>query len=352
MRYQEEGYRYQSPLYPVVVWIHGGSFQEGSGLSHGFNPRAFVEKDIIVVSFNYRLNVYGFSPEASNHANVGLNDQLVALKWVAANIQQFGGDPKRVTTMGWGSGAASVNYLMYNKEAEGLFHSAIAMSGSFLSPWSFINDPMSGVRNMCRSNGIRNCHLDQMIIPLINYKPKPNDKLTLSYLLTGQLGLFRPRPEFYGDSPWNRINNGKFNDVPLLMGVANQEHPNYALSELPRVVQLVAYEFPNNDTKAVRRIYDLLRKMQIESPKTYSKTIRYGLDHYPILKFLNLHSSCARDNVFHYVLQQDENFNGHGGSVGYHDVQLLFRNYNHSRPIERQIGQQLEKVWTEFILNR
>ncbi|KAG8431812.1 hypothetical protein GDO86_019822 [Hymenochirus boettgeri] len=125
---------------PVMVWIHGGYLHVSSGSETGYSPTAdLVEHSSVVhVSFNYRLNAFGFmalevlregSP-TNKSGNYGFMDQLAALRWVQKNIENFGGDPDKVTIYGQSSGGTSVWALMVSPLAKGLFHRAIDMSGS------------------------------------------------------------------------------------------------------------------------------------------------------------------------------------------------------------------------------
>ena len=112
---------------PVIVWIHGGAFVTGSG-SMGWYDGAQLARygDLVVVSINYRLGVFGFA----GTADLGLVDQLRALEWVQRHIASFGGDPDRVTILGESAGGASVIALMAAEASSGLFSRAWAMSPS------------------------------------------------------------------------------------------------------------------------------------------------------------------------------------------------------------------------------
>ncbi|MEM1132107.1 MAG: carboxylesterase family protein [Pseudomonadota bacterium] len=120
---------------PVMVWIHGGAFISGSGNQY-VPTRIVAENDVIVVTINYRLGIFGFidlsqfGPEYSGSANLGLQDQIAALRWVQDNIAAFGGDPDNVTIWGESAGAASVFALLGAPAAEGLFHKAAPFSGT------------------------------------------------------------------------------------------------------------------------------------------------------------------------------------------------------------------------------
>lgn len=132
---------FDTPM-PVMVWLHGGAFKAGSGNFPLTGPDFLVNEDVVVVTLNYRLGSLGFLCIDQNaRGNMGLHDQVLALKWIKRNIGAFGGDPEKVTIFGFSAGAVSVDILMLSKTAEGLFRSAIAQSGSVLAPWSFVQNP-------------------------------------------------------------------------------------------------------------------------------------------------------------------------------------------------------------------
>ena len=115
---------------PVLVWIHGGSFMNGSGSVGAYDGAAFARDGVVCVTINYRLAAEGFLFLGDGTANLGLLDQLAALRWVRDNIAAFGGDPARVTVAGESAGAMSVTTLLSMPLAEGLFARAIAQSGA------------------------------------------------------------------------------------------------------------------------------------------------------------------------------------------------------------------------------
>lgn len=120
---------------PVLVWIHGGMFTGGSAATY-VGANLSRDGDIVVVTINYRLGVFGFSNfvdttgDKTFATNAGLRDQILALEWVRDNIEAFGGDPGRVTIAGESVGGCSVMLLLSSNQAKPLFHQAIAQSGS------------------------------------------------------------------------------------------------------------------------------------------------------------------------------------------------------------------------------
>ncbi len=122
---------------PVLVYLHGGGFREGSGSVAVYDGAALAARGLIVVTINYRLGILGFlahpdlSAESALHVsgNYGLLDQLAALSWVRHHIGAFGGDPRRVTLAGQSAGAMSIELLLRSPLARGLFQRAIIESG-------------------------------------------------------------------------------------------------------------------------------------------------------------------------------------------------------------------------------
>ncbi len=122
---------------PVALWIHGGGYREGWGTEPEFDGQEWGNKDVVLVSINYRLGVFGFlcHPELSAEnphgvsGNYGILDQIESLRWIKKNIEQFGGDPNNVTIFGQSAGAGSVRTICESPLARGLFHKAIIMSG-------------------------------------------------------------------------------------------------------------------------------------------------------------------------------------------------------------------------------
>ena len=104
-----------------MAWIHGGTYRSGSSSTLRFGPDFLIEENVIVVSFNYRLSMFGFlnlnHPNATG--NAGLKDQNLALKWIQKNIANFGGDPKKVTVFGQSAGAVAVNLHVLSESSKG-----------------------------------------------------------------------------------------------------------------------------------------------------------------------------------------------------------------------------------------
>jgi para-nitrobenzyl esterase len=126
---------------PVMVWLHGGAYSNASGSQIAFDGTNLARKhDVVVVTLNHRLNVFGFTYLAdlggekyAESSNVGMRDIILALQWVRDNIASFGGDPGNVTIFGQSGGGGKVGTLLAMPAAKGLFHRAIAESAAGLS---------------------------------------------------------------------------------------------------------------------------------------------------------------------------------------------------------------------------
>lgn len=122
---------------PVMVWMHGGGFTNGSSMeAYAYDGKGLSEfGDVVVVSLNHRLNILGtldlsaYGREYAESRYTGTADLLVALQWIQANIEGFGGDPGNVTLFGQSGGGSKVSRMMHTPAARGLFHKAICQSG-------------------------------------------------------------------------------------------------------------------------------------------------------------------------------------------------------------------------------
>jgi para-nitrobenzyl esterase len=126
---------------PVMVWIHGGGFLNGSGAMNYYNGNELAKRGVVVVSFNYRLGAMGFMAyhesgedgEPVLRGNFGIQDQIAVLEWIQKNITGFGGNKDNVTIFGESAGAYSVDVLSCSPRAVGLFHKGICESGGLLT---------------------------------------------------------------------------------------------------------------------------------------------------------------------------------------------------------------------------
>lgn len=225
---------------PVMVWIHGGGWFYGSGNGNSdiYGPGLFVDRDIVLVTVNYRLGPFGFLSTEDEEApgNYGLLDQTMALAWVRDHIAHFGGRPDSVTIFGEDAGGASVQYHILSPLSAGLFQRAIAQSGSSLCPWAMLDDAASTSRLLASKMDCPTSNssalLDCLRAIAADYIiPTPNDLQFSSVVFGPRIDTERAQP-FLPDYPVELYQNGNFSQVPLIVGTSRNDGARYLASSL------------------------------------------------------------------------------------------------------------------------
>jgi para-nitrobenzyl esterase len=205
---------------PVIVWIHGGGYSNGSASMPLYHGDRLAHKGVIVVTIAYRLGPFGYlvHPELTRESahgasgNYGLLDQLAALQWIQRNIAAFGGDPKQVTIAGQSAGSMAVSILMASPLAKGLFQRAIGESGGLFEPLQIAPIYMlAGAEHQG----------EQYFSSLGAGSLADMRKLPAGKLLEGTAGeITHPILDGYvlPASPYETFAAGRHNDVPILVG--------------------------------------------------------------------------------------------------------------------------------------
>jgi len=254
---------------PVFVFIHGGAFLAGSSNPYRGEKLA-REGDIVVVTINYRVGVFGFVNfgEAlglpSIPSNLGLRDQIAALEWVRDNIGAFGGDPRRVTIGGQSAGSLSVSLLMLSHRARGLFHGAIMQSGAV----SLIHDHERSLVDARRF--VERLDLDQGSLEAL--RTMPGHKLLEAQAAIGKaIGSGIPAAPWYdGDLLPDSHAAAAAHDaapVPLLAGATRDEIRLFELmpgnilpSKWPELENLLRSQLPEATAEAILSAYPRTRR--------------------------------------------------------------------------------------------
>ena len=271
----------RSSRLPVIVWLHGGGFTNGSAAMPLYWGDRLARRGVVVVTVGYRLGPLGYlahpalTEESPRHTsgNYGLLDQIAALRWVRSNIAAFGGDPSRVTIAGQSAGATSVSLLVASPLAKGLFARAIAQSGGLFEPiqvapgYRLVRAEQAGVA-YAESLGATS---------LAALRRMPADKLfsrtavSVSHPVIDRVVL--PR------TPYDAYTAGTQNDVPILIGSTADE----ARSLIPNLSSIRAATFDQDITKAWGRCRPpflpptLAEPMQRRSPPGLVWSVIYGL---------------------------------------------------------------------------
>ncbi|MGW4482062.1 carboxylesterase/lipase family protein [Rhodococcus triatomae] len=225
---------------PVMVWIHGGAYCVGASSQTVYDGRRLAEAgDLIVVTINYRLGVFGFldlsSFGAGFESNVGLRDQITALEWVRDNIAAFGGDPGAVTVFGESSGAGSITTLMTSPRAEGLFHRAIAQSAPATSVYGAERAAAVATR-FVELAGVDPAEADKLLDLSFEELTKVGDKL-LDEVITSVPGTLAMAPVVDRDLvpkyPVAAFQKGLAHKIPLIIGTNKDEASIFRLTRSP-----------------------------------------------------------------------------------------------------------------------
>ena len=229
---------------PVMVWIHGGSFNTGAGSQDMYNGKNLAGQNVVVVTINYRLGPLGFlshpllSKESAHgvSGNYGLLDQIAALKWVRNNIKAFGGNPDLVTIFGESAGAMSVADLMISPLADGLFQRAISESGTFGDAYPLNReDTVAKAETTGREIEVKlGCDTASDVLAAMRAKTA-DEVVKAAFTGYSPNGGTKMRPVIDGwvipENPWAMFSAGRQKKVPLLIGTnANEgsifDYPN------------------------------------------------------------------------------------------------------------------------------
>jgi para-nitrobenzyl esterase len=291
---------------PVLVWLHGGAFVNGSASMPLYWGDRLAARGIIVVTVAYRLGALGFlahpelsaeSPSASS-GNYGLMDQIAALKWVQKNIRAFGGDERQVTIAGQSSGATSVAILMASPAAQGLFHRAIAQSGGLFEPLSLA--PSYFLRNAEREGLAFASDLGASGLEAM--RALPVSTLLRSRPASGWHPVIEPVT--LPRAPHDVFRIGEQAPVPLLLGYNAEE-----ARSLTNLEGVTADRFEEDIARAWGPLPERLlsgypRQSDLEAAKSrsdFERDLRFGWN---IWKWSNLHVESGRGPVYAYYFMR------------------------------------------------
>jgi para-nitrobenzyl esterase len=252
---------------PVMVWLHGGAFQTGTSAGPAYDGALLARRgDVVVVTLNYRVGALGFlHTGAKGCANLGLQDQLAALRFVQAAIAGFGGDPTRVTVFGESAGAGSIVCLLAMPSARGLFHRAIVQSAA---PEGQLSASEAAERTRILVEKLGGARTDVAWL-----RGLPAERI-----LAAQAACAEPGPRRIGmffapvvdgdvlpEPPLTAIARGVAREVELIIGTTADEMLLFTLvpgfGDIPDAVlpQLVATRLPGPPESALARAEALLR---------------------------------------------------------------------------------------------
>jgi para-nitrobenzyl esterase len=228
---------------PVMVWIHGGGFEQGSGSAPGYEGGGLARhQDVVVVCVNHRLNALGYlylddlaGPEFAGSGNAGQLDLIAALQWVRDSISQFGGDPNNVMIFGQSGGGAKVSTLLAMPAAKGLFHRAAIESGAALRVGT-PEDANDYTRRVLKKLGLTPAQArDLQKVPVDQLIAASDASVVRPDLASGRRGL-GTRPVVDGKAlptqPFDPVAPEISAEVPVIVGYTRTERTVYEI-DLP-----------------------------------------------------------------------------------------------------------------------
>uniref|UniRef100_A0A182RV92 Carboxylic ester hydrolase n=1 Tax=Anopheles funestus TaxID=62324 RepID=A0A182RV92_ANOFN len=214
---------------PVMVFIHGGGFHEGSAKNQ--TAEFLMERDVVLVTVQYRLGPLGFLATKDIRGNMGLMDMTLALEWIQEHIESFGGDRNNVTLFGQSAGAAGISALMYSPQVpEGLFHKVILQSAGSSSPWVWDTNPLDSARHIAfesgwdESNTLEEHFQEVDVWTLLRGFIDAKTQTSISQGLDHVGGNRLVTNAFLPQTPWECMKQGKIRkNIPMMAGVTKHE---------------------------------------------------------------------------------------------------------------------------------
>nr|WCB90355.1 carboxylesterase 23 [Grapholita molesta] len=215
---------------PVMVILLGDEYSSIDIKQYSY--RRLVESDVVVVTMNYRLSIFGFLclgvPEAPG--NAGLKDVVQGLRWIKENIAGFGGDPNNVLLFGHGSGAAMVDLITLSPLAANLTHKAITHSGSALAPWAIAYEPVKNAQIFAEQLSYTGETPAGLASKLVNTDISLFSSALQSITFLNNSVLFAPCIEnkalndsFLTEAPIDIIKSGNYSHIPYIAGYTDRE---------------------------------------------------------------------------------------------------------------------------------
>ncbi|KAJ5114457.1 hypothetical protein NUU61_000216 [Penicillium alfredii] len=344
----------------VLVWFYGGGFVYGATSVPLYDGTSFAaNQDLVVVTVNYRTNVFGFPADSKipvKERNVGLLDQRLALDWVHRNIAKLGGDPSKVTLVGESAGGSSVDALVVSPPHPVPFRAAIMESGQSTIKTPLDADPKTYTKSWKSLVHLAKCPSDDDAVECLRKLPARD----LKHLVEKNSLAFGPVSD--GGHTWaetpqlaRQLSTDKISSiarVPVLIGSNADEDKPFAIGQ--------------NDTRkflasnGIRGVYAdmLLKAYPLGSPGAHTENDRISLIatdafmHCPAQKYANLSAGVGIPTWRYFFNASFPNNEIFKGSGAYHsaEIQFVFGTYPQAKatPFERDVGRVMQTAWADF----
>ena len=351
---------------PVMLWCHGGGFSSGSGSSPVTEGANLARRgDVVVVTMNHRLNVLGFTylaeaggAEFAQSGDVGMLDIVHALRWIRANIAQFGGDPNTVTVFGQSGGGRKVGTLLAMPSAKGLFHRAIIESGPTIqlvekSQAARVASELLAKVGLGKTQvrELQTMPVEKIMSAYFEVVRSMNvDQMTMGFSPTDDGKAVTQHPFHPSASPVS-------SDIPVMLGSTRTELTNGAAAAM----------FSMDESELQRRIRELLKETSTHVIDVYRKgnpgaspsdlyfliasDNRYGA---PVMKIAERRAALRKGPVFLYYFRWETPVDG-GRLKSPHTIEIpfAFDNIKASRltsssPDAQALADRVSESWIAF----
>ncbi|KAL0810968.1 hypothetical protein ABMA28_010262 [Loxostege sticticalis] len=362
---------------PVLVHIHGGGFLIGFG--NWEKPKQFVEsKKVVAVTFNYRLGPHGFLCMGTEDipGNAGIKDQVAALRWVKANIANFGGNPDDVTIAGCSAGGVSVDLLMLSNTTKGLFNKVIGQSGANIASFGVQVDPIENAKFYAEKINYQGDDFDSLeefyksvsFEQLLSYSLLVNrdHAVKFSPCVERDLGIER----FLEDGPTNIIISGNYVRYPMIYGFTDMEglfrigefeqwkndmNENFT-QFVPADLQFESAEEKEKIAIQIKQFYFGDKAVGDETVLQYVDFLSDVIFIYPMQKAVTLQVESGNNEIYLQVYNfTDENtpyvpYTKERGANHCDQLYAVFdHDYNMLTPEYIEMKEKMREIWFDFM---
>ncbi|MCI6938991.1 MAG: carboxylesterase family protein [Succinatimonas hippei] len=354
----------KSDKLPVLFWIHGGAYVQGSSATSVSSADSFVENGVIVVTLNYRLQFQGFMSTVQTYSqygttgNFGHLDILEALKWVNQNIESFGGDPANITIAGHSAGAMAASALILSPLSDGLFKRAFLQSGTILNyPFSDFTHKRSKRRAFSQTEKVLNTFGVSDNYDGLNTL-RDIDPMLLSYCSpfdfsfhSGKTSYINPLFDgyFLPIEPYLSLKRGNFSNIELMLGYVSDEGTLF--SDRNMTEKNFINGIKNNfGEQKFQDIYDLYSETITNSAyvkqSTFLSDIMFTLG---MKIFADNLSKSTKVYMYHYAFAEKEDL-AYGFGV-YHgiDHRAVFNTFTSPSQKQKMVASVFHKKLVNFI---
>ncbi|MCW3806962.1 carboxylesterase/lipase family protein [Plebeiibacterium marinum] len=346
---------------PVLVWIYGGGFSFGSTSEPVYDGAALAKKGVVLVSIAYRVGQLGFlsHPELTAEStdgvsgNYGLLDQIAALKWIQTNIAAFGGNPNKVTIFGESAGAISVSMLCASPLAKGLFHGAISQSGGSFGPTRPTTYPGENMKTLKQAEADGIAYAQQHgAASLAELRQLPAEKLIpAGWTMPGGWPIVDGHV-IMGDQ-YKLYQEGKYNDVPVLIGYNSDEGASFMWEKNPQVAAENVKGRFGQFADSLIMAYPLGEE---SVPKTGRDLMRDAAFGWHTWSWARLQSQGGKSDVYYYYFDQHPDYPKDSPQFGYgsphgQDVAYVFQKLDASNPHTSESDIEISRAMGDYWVN-